>query len=159
MSGFRRILMATDFSPASEAAFAEAARLARESAAVLTLLHVYENPTGAAVPYLPVSGYLESLVAARMDAEERMRHLLSSKALDGIEVRPLVARGLPAPQICETATRESADLLVMGTHGRRGAARLFLGSVASSVIAQSPCPVLTIRTPAASGRSTRSPAA
>jgi nucleotide-binding universal stress UspA family protein len=145
MTGFRRILMATDFSPTSEAALEEAARLARESGAPLTILHVYESPAGATVPYLPAEGYLESLVAARTQAEARMQQLLTRASLRGLELRGVVARGLAGAQIRETAIREKADLIVMGTHGRRGAARLLLGSVAAHVIATAPCPVLTIR--------------
>jgi nucleotide-binding universal stress UspA family protein len=147
MTGFRRILMATDFSPASETAFAEAARLAREWNAQLLLLHVYETPAGAAVPYLPANGYLDSLVAARTEAENRMEDLLSREALRDLNVRATVSKGVPDWQIAETAIREQADLIVMGTHGRRGPARWFLGSVAASVIARAECPVLTIRSP------------
>ena len=145
MSGFRRILMATDFSPASEAALEEAARLARESGASLRLLHVYENPAVAALPYVPTDGYLDALIAARTEAESRMQRLLSRDALRGLEARAIVTKGLPGTQIVENAIREKADLIVMGTHGRRGVARLILGSVAAMVIAVAPCPVLTIR--------------
>ena len=149
MTRFRRILMATDFSPASDAAFEEAARLARESGAALTIVHAYEAPINAMASYWPVDDYLESFVAARTQAEARMQELLAREALRGLRVRPVLARGLPAPEIVEAALREQADLIVMGTHGRRGAARLILGSVATSVIALAPCPVLTIRMSAA----------
>ena len=52
---------------------------------------------------------------------------------------------LPHETIVDAAARENADLIVMGTRGRRGAARLLLGSVAARVIAMAPCPVLTLR--------------
>jgi len=146
MAGYRRILMATDFSPVSEAAVEEAARLARESGATLWILHVYQSPAVAAVPYMPADSYLESLVAARTEAETRMQRLLSRDALRDLQVRAVVTKGLPGSQIVETAIREKADLIVMGTHGRRGVTRFLLGSVAAMVIAVAPCPVLTIRT-------------
>ncbi len=159
MTGFRRILMATDFSPASEAALERAAKLTRECSATLSILHVYEPPPAAAsVAYLPVDGYLDSLVAARTQAEARMQQLLSRDVLKGLEVRGVVIKGLPGTRIVETAIREGADLIVMGTHGRRGLSRLILGSVAAMVIAVAPCPVLTIRMPAREGES-RAPAA
>jgi nucleotide-binding universal stress UspA family protein len=159
MTGFRRILMATDFSPASEAAFEEAAKLTREFSAALSILHVYEPPAAAAaVSYLPVDGYLDSLVAARTQGEARMQQLLSREALQGLHVRGTVIKGLPGTRIVETAIREGADLIVMGTHGRRGLTRLLLGSVAAMVIAVAPCPVLTIRMPSQEGAS-RAPAA
>jgi nucleotide-binding universal stress UspA family protein len=159
MTRFQRILLATDFSPASKAAFDEAARLARESGAALLVVHAYEAPVDAMVSYWPVGAYLESFVAARMQAEARMQELLTREALRGLEVRPVVTKGLPAPQIVEAAIREKADLIVMGTHGRRRAARLILGSVAASVIALAPCPVLTIRTTAAPDRASTASAA
>ena len=147
MAGYRRILMATDFSPVSEAAVEEAARLARESGATLWVLHVYENPAVVAPPYAPAESYLESLVAARTEAESRMQRLLSRDALRDMPIRAVVTKGLPGTQIVETAIREGVDLIVMGTHGRRGVSRVLLGSVAAMVIAVAPCPVLTIRTP------------
>ena len=145
MAGYRRILIATDFSPVSEAALEEAARLTRESGATLCVLHVYENPAVVAVPYVPAESYLESLVAARTRAESRMQRLLSRGALRDLPVRAVVAKGLPGTQIVETAMRERAELIVMGTHGRRGVSRLLMGSVAAMVIATAPCPVLTVR--------------
>jgi nucleotide-binding universal stress UspA family protein len=66
-------------------------------------------------------------------------------ALKGVDIRPLAVRGAPEQAIIDAAAREKADVIVMGTHGRRGAARLLLGSVAARVVATAPCPVLTIR--------------
>ena len=159
MAGYRRILMATDFSPASEAALEEAARLARESRATLWVLYVYQNPPANAVPYVPAESYLESLVAVRTEAEARMQGLVARGWLRDVDVRTVVVKGLPGSQIVETAIREKVDLIVMGTHGRRGLSRLLLGSVAAMVIAVAPCPVLTIRMPAARDREVVDPAA
>ena len=152
MAGYRRILMATDFSPASEAALEEAARLARESRATLWILHVYQNPAVNAVPYVPAESHLQSLVAERTEAENRMQTLLVREGLRDLDIRTLVTKGLPGSQIVEAAIREKVDLIVMGTHGRRGVSRWLLGSVAAMVIAVAPCPVLTIRTTAARDR-------
>jgi nucleotide-binding universal stress UspA family protein len=145
MAAFQRILMATDFSPVSEAAFDMAAQLARESKARLMVVHVYQIPASASSPYLPASVYFEFASAARIEAEKKLEELLSRESARGLDARPLLRKGLADRRIVETASREEADLIVMGTHGRRGAARLFLGSVAARVIASARCPVLTIR--------------
>ncbi len=149
MTRYQRIVMATDFSPASEAAFEEAARMAREWGARLYLVHAYETPAEAPVTYLPASGFFETLAAIRAQAEQKLQALISRESLRGVNVRPLAERGVPHNAIVDVAARENADLIVMGTHGRRGAARLLLGSVAARVIAMAPCPVLTLRSHAA----------
>ena len=145
MAGYRRILIATDFSPVSEAALEEAARLARESGATLCVLHVYENPAVVAVPYVPAESYLESLVAARTQAESRMRRLLSRGALRDLPVRAVVAKGLPGTQIVETAIRERSDLIVMGTRGMSAISNLVMGSVATKVIHLTKLPVTLVK--------------
>ena len=69
MAGFERIVMATDFSSDCDAALHEAARLARESKGILYLVHAYDLPPAAAVPYVPAGGYFESVAAVRTAAE------------------------------------------------------------------------------------------
>ena len=145
MGAFHRILMATDFSPVSDAALEEAARIARESGARLYVVYAYEVPAGGS--YVPASGYLASIAATRMEAEQKMQDLMARDSMRGVEARPVILKGPADVSILETAVREKVDMIVMGTHGRRGAARLLLGSVAERVIAAARCPVLTIRTP------------
>ena len=145
MPKYSRIVMATDFSPASEAAFEEAARMAREWGARLYVVHVYQTPAEASVPYLPATGFFETLAAVRAQSEQKLQALMSREALRGVNVRLVAERGVPHDAIVDVAAREHADLIIMGTHGRRGAARLLLGSVAARVIAMAPCPVLTLR--------------
>ena len=77
----------------------------------------------------------------------------------GAEVKPLLRKGIPEDAIVEAANREEVDLIVMGTHGRHGAARLFLGSVAERVVATASCSVLTVRGTARVIPMRRSPAA
>ena len=145
MPKYSRIVMATDFSPASDAAFEEAARMAREWGARLYLVHAYETTAEASVPYLPAISFFETLAAVRAQAEQKLQALISRASLRGVNVRLVAERGVAHDTIVDVAARENADLIVMGTHGRRGAARLLLGSVAARVIAMAPCPVLTLR--------------
>jgi nucleotide-binding universal stress UspA family protein len=146
MAEFRRILHPTDFSPASAPAFARALALARENRAQLTLAHVLE-------PSLPVigDGYVSPATydaleeAARRGAEKGLARLAARAKKAGVRVRTLVLYGLAHEEIPRAARAGRADVIVMGTHGRTGFGRLFLGSVAERVVARAPCPVLTVR--------------
>jgi universal stress protein A len=146
MKPFRRILFATDFSKASERAFQESTEMARENGAELLIAHVYQTPG-----FLPTDVYMSPAVYEELDAKLRENVALRLQALvdgvrkSGIDARPLVLAGTPYEAIAEAAQANAADLVVMGTHGRTGASRFFLGSVASRVISTAPCPVLTVR--------------
>jgi len=63
----------------------------------------------------------------------------------GVRAKSILLEGVPHEQIAGTARRQRADLVVMGTHGRTGLAKLFLGSVAGRVVAIAQCPVMTVR--------------
>lgn len=146
MSRIRRVLHPTDFSRASAAAFARAVETARSNRAELLLVHVIV-PT-----YLPIGdGYISPNVYAEMEASARayaQKHLaaLVAKAKKaGVRAKGLLMEGPPYERIAQAARRKRADLVVIGTHGRTGFAKLFLGSVASRVLAIAPCPVLTVR--------------
>ncbi|CBJ42825.1 universal stress protein [Ralstonia solanacearum] len=145
---YERILVAVDGSPTSDRALAEAIGLARRLDAELVVAHVVDNSfIRYDVGYLDVGGFMELLreqgkqiVASGLDqakkAGVRARTLLVDDPLASFDV------GLAV----EEAAREAgAQLLVLGTHGRRGVRRLLLGSVAESVARQSRLPVLLVR--------------
>jgi nucleotide-binding universal stress UspA family protein len=146
MSRLRRILHATDFSPASRAGFARAMSMAKADRAELLLVHVLA-PQAA----LAGNGYMSPQIYDDLDAAAEkygQRHLsaLEAKARKGgVRSKTLLLHGLADQQIIRAARSAKADLIVIGTHGRTGLARLFLGSVASRVLAGARCPVLTVR--------------
>jgi nucleotide-binding universal stress UspA family protein len=146
MSRLRRILHATDFSPASRAGFARAMSIAKADRAQLFLIHVL-TPQAA----LAVNGYMSPQIYDDLDAAAEkygQRHLsaLEAKARKGgVRSKTLLLEGVADQQIIRAARLKRADLIVIGTHGRTGLARLFLGSVASRVLAGARCPVLTVR--------------
>lgn len=146
MSRIRRILHPTDFSRASGAAFKRAVEMAKADRAELTVVHV----RGAAVP-LMADGYVSPKMYDDMEAAERayaQKHLdaIVAKARKaGARAKGLLVAGVAHERIAQAARARKADLVVIGTHGRTGVARLFLGSVASRVLAVAPCPVLTVR--------------
>ena len=145
MKNSRSILAATDFSEASRPALEEAYRIASESGSRLTLLNVYQIPGAAYVAYAPASVYEDFDRAVRTDAEQRLAQLVAEARSRGIDACGQLKKGFPEDEILACARKEKPDLIIMGTHGRRGLSRFWLGSVASRVIGRSPCPVVTVR--------------
>jgi nucleotide-binding universal stress UspA family protein len=83
--------------------------------------------------------------AARTWAHRKMLPLLAAARTARVRARGMLLEGVAHEQIVRAARRQRADLVVIGTHGRTGVARFFLGSVAARVTATAPCPVLTVR--------------
>lgn len=131
-----RIVYPTDFSPASRRALAWAIHLAKRYQADLLLIHVLPPPT-------PI---FETESALRPQLESALSLLLKGIRKQKIKARRLLLKGTDAidRQIARSARAERADLIVMGTHGRTGIARLLTGSVAERVIARAHCPVLVV---------------
>jgi universal stress protein A len=146
MAAIRRILFASDFSKASGKAFATALTMAKSSRAKLTVLHIV-------APMTPISPdqYIGPETWRQLDADARrwttqkLEELTAKAKKAGVRVATIVADGNPARQIVRIARSRRFDLLVIGTHGRTGLARFFLGSVAGRVVATAECPVLTVR--------------
>jgi nucleotide-binding universal stress UspA family protein len=140
MTRFRTILHPTDFSPGSAAAFNYACDLARDSDALLVVLHAFG-------PILPVG---TDGVIVCPDVDEL--RVIARKQLDAIRpanptvrIERAVREGPSTQVILEAALEFRADLIVMGTHGRTGFRRLVLGSVTEEVLRKAPCPVLTVK--------------
>lgn len=139
----RRILYASDFSRASGAAFARAVEMARANRAELLLAHVL-TPMAPIVD-VPPKVYEEIAASARAQAQKQLDRLAAEAKKGGIRTRTLLMAGMVHEQIARAARSQRADLVVIGTHGRTGLAKLFLGSVAGRVVSTAPCPVLTVR--------------
>lgn len=141
MKKFRHILVPTDFGPSSAEAVEVAIALADTFDAELTLLHVWE---------IPVYPYMEFVLdsAQLVDSVEQAATQRLAQALDEVRQRlprakSLLKMGLPWQEIVDTIAELQPDLVVMGTHGRRGLTHALLGSVAEKVVRLSPVPVLT----------------
>ena len=134
------ILAATDYSETAERAVALAGILALRFLADLHLLHVAVLVEGSNLD----EGSLDPLQA--ISEETRRKLLEKSSGNHDVSVTPLLVRGIdPDEVIVETASNLGCDLIVLGTHGRRGLSHLFLGSVAERVVRTSSAPVLTLR--------------
>lgn len=146
MKPIRNILVGTDFSSASRPAFRRAVEMAAANGAALWIAHVLAPPAPLATEgYLLPRLYEDLELSIRTDAQKRLQRLLSRARKAGVRARSLVLNGVPHEALNRSARRHGADLMILGTHGRTGFARLFVGSVASRVVATAPCPVLTVR--------------
>lgn len=147
MLNIRRILVPTDFSDCSIPALDHAVKLAQDHHAEVHLFHTIvlhdqdHLDTGAA---FPDSSKLAAILADY--SQNRLDALVRDHSRPGMVFSKNHRRGISAASpIIEYATQENIDLIVMGTHGRRGIRKMFLGSVASEVIRLAPCSVLTVR--------------
>jgi nucleotide-binding universal stress UspA family protein len=146
MSRIRRIMHPTDFSRASSAAFKRAVDMAKGNRAELLLVHVMSP----AIPimadgYVSPQVYEDMEAAAHASSQKHLGALVKKAKQAGARAKGLLVEGVPHERIARAARSKKADMVVIGTHGRTGIAKLFLGSVASRVLAVSPCPVLTVR--------------
>jgi len=137
MLSIRTILHPTDFSELSLGAFQLACSLARDHGANIIVLHVYPPPLDRAEVLArgQPNGYEESLW-------EELEKIKSNDPAVSIEYR--LIEGFAADEIVRSARENSADLIVIGTHGRGGLRRAIMGSVAEGVLRGAWCPVLTV---------------
>ena len=146
MAAFRRILVATDFTDTSERAIDAALELSNRLGASLTVMHAYEIPVlgvpdGALIATPELAARLSEAARTALDA------VLKRLEGRGVQVAAVLREGVAWEEIEHVADEIDADILVIGTHGRRGLARALLGSVAENVIRTSHRPVLTIHGP------------
>lgn len=142
-----RVLYPTDFSSCSAQALDHALFLAQQYDAELHMLNAVtlnaDDPANQDLHFPDGGELLERLTEI---SEQQMAKLLSDRHREVLRVIEAHVRGFaPAPLILEYADDHDIDVIVMGTHGRRGPARLFLGSVATEVVRHAECPVLTLR--------------
>jgi nucleotide-binding universal stress UspA family protein len=146
MKRIRRVLHPTDFSPASSAAFKRAVDVAKVNRAELLLVHVLPSVVPVMTDgYVSPKVYEDLEAATRADGQKHLDTLVRRARQAGARAKSLLLEGVPHERIAQAARGKKADMVVMGTHGRTGFAKLVLGSVASRVLAISPCPVLTVR--------------
>jgi nucleotide-binding universal stress UspA family protein len=143
MIQFRHILVPTDFGASSERALEVAVDLANKYGSTMVLFHVYE------VPALVYDGMTVSpvdlLTPIREAAERQFDEALTRLRMRVPRAKGFLTLGAPWQEILRVVADEGVDLIVMGTHGRRGIHHALMGSVAEKVVRMSPVPVLTVR--------------
>jgi nucleotide-binding universal stress UspA family protein len=148
MIALKKVLVATDFSEAADAALAYGRALARTFGATLHVLHVTDDM------YMRLGGdaYAAVLPDLQHDVEPQARERLVELLVDNdpvpLPTEPVVVTaGSTAQAIVDYAASAGIDLIVVGTHGRSAVAHLLLGSIAERVVRTARCPVLTVRRP------------
>jgi nucleotide-binding universal stress UspA family protein len=140
----RTILVPTDFSHDAALAAQAATRILGEAGPDrrLLLVHAYRVPEEAT--HLPATVLLAAIREAEASAREQLEKLAASLRRPGLTIEVMAEEGYAADVILERARVGRADLIAMGTHGRSGLGRLFIGSTAERVLPFAPCPVLTV---------------
>ena len=135
------IVAAIDFSESSLLAMETALNLVSETGGVLHLLHVLEVPKGID----PIGVLQPSLQELEEEALKRLKELVPDNPEEGTEIVRAVMRGSPARMIAQFAKEKQTDLIVVGTHGRTGLARMLMGSTAEALLRKAPCKVLVVK--------------
>ncbi len=139
-----RILLAVDESKSSQQAIEKIAQQFRCEKGEVRILHVLQ-PISAAPPPQMAAGYAPELEALAKPAKELLARAAKSLTDAGFKTETLLREGDVRETIVDTAQEWKADLIVMGSHGYRGARRFLLGSVAESVVRHAPCSVEVVR--------------
>lgn len=147
----KTILVATDFNDLATAALRQAVPIARATGAGIVVLYADRFEPPAEFTSRQVDSLVEAIAESRRRAAEELDLYAREIVPDDVKFSTVVREGFPAAAIVDLANERDVDLIVMGTHGRGGLARIVLGSVAEAVLRDAKRPVLTItRTGAAS---------
>ena len=148
MSAYRKILAAVDGSRASAKGLREAIRLARAEPARLVLVHVVDEYLAfAAIDGMAAAG-ADLVPALREGGQRILEKARAMCAKQGVKAKTVLLERIGGPaadRIVREARKQRADLIVLGTHGRRGVRRLVLGSDAEQVVRTASVPVLLVR--------------
>jgi nucleotide-binding universal stress UspA family protein len=145
---FKRILCPVDFSDFSASAYEYALTLAEYYKAHLVVLHAIELSKYPYADYVGATGNFADLLRALCEGgKARLPEFVKKHSRHGVEPQLLVDQGNPSDLILSFVQKHDVELIVMGTHGRRGFDRLVLGSTTDRVIRRACCPVLVVSNP------------
>ena len=144
---FKNILFPTDFTPHARSALKYAAAFAHAARGRVVLFSVQTGKVPPNLMTLPEHVFQDQDSKWLMDLRREVKSLLTDPMFSEVEVEPVIVEGDPAPEIAKAVRDYDIDLVTVVTHGRRGLARAMFGSTAEEIIAEAPCPVLTVRPP------------
>ena len=147
MFPFRNILFPTDFTLHARAALKYAAAFARSGGGRVVLFSVQSSTVPINLLSMPERLVAEQENPSLLQIRAEVTDLLADPLFAGLEVDPAIVAGEPAPEIARAVREYEIDLVTVVTHGRKGLTRALWGSTAEEIIAEAPCPVLTIRPP------------
>ncbi|HMW86322.1 MAG: universal stress protein [Nitrospira sp.] len=138
----KRIVVPVDLSTCSLDALEYAVQFAKPLGAAITILHAME-PVAYGLDFS--LSHAKEWKEQRDYLEKRLSVLSACVTAHGIQADHVLKPGLPADSIVSHVTQQGFDLMIMGTHGRRGISHVLLGSIAGAMLRHAPCPVLTVR--------------
>jgi nucleotide-binding universal stress UspA family protein len=148
MIKINKVLVATDFSEASESALLYGREFARTFGAALHVLHIVENSTTWAGPEAVSVDFVRLQAELEASAQNALLRIIDAEDREQLNAVAAIRTGSStALEIAAYAKEEGIDLILMGTHGRGMMGHLLMGSVAEKVVRIAPCPVLTVRHP------------
>lgn len=149
MIKMQTILLPTDGSECSAKATKYALSFAKQYGARILALHVvdqrWEEQSRAVLTEMGQDLTQKIRAGYEEEAKRIVAQVVEAGTLVGVPIEPRVIVGVPFEEIVRVAREISADMIIMGTHGRTGMSHLFLGSVTEKVVRRAPCPVLTVR--------------
>jgi len=139
---YKKIMIATDGSEYTKKAVDYGIDLAINTGAKLQAIYVVDAGAYSSIPLSAPMEYAYSLL--RQEGDMAIKYVADRAEAAGLEVEGIIAEGHPADEIINYAEKNSIDLIVMGTLGKSGLDRFFLGSVADKVIRNSRIPVIAV---------------
>ena len=144
-AGFTNILVPVDFSRSANRAYIYALELARCNNSRVTLVHVLDTHFFSSGVHIVIQPLEESLAKWRRRAEAKLVSTYRRHQELGLKVETQIREGKPAEEILGAARSTKADLIIIGTHARKGLEKAIFGSVAERVMRTSPIPVLLLK--------------
>src|SRR5579859_3045279 len=145
---YKKILVPVDGSKTSKAGLREAITLAKGQGATLQLVHVVDQHYIALMGLDSAAGITDMIDSMRRSGQSLLRSAQAAARKAGLQANTVLLETLTGPAadpIVKQARKSGADLIVLGTHGRRGVRRLLMGSDAEQIVRNSPVPVMLVR--------------
>jgi nucleotide-binding universal stress UspA family protein len=139
----RRLVVPIDFSASSMEALEYGVQFAKQVGAAVAIVHTLE-PVAYGLDFTLGRG--EERRKHKAEMQGKLDVLCALCAANGVKAEAFLTAGMPIDSIRDWVNRQPPDLLIMGTHGRRGISHLLSGSVAEAMLRFAPCPILTVRT-------------
>ncbi len=142
MDMYKTIILAVDGSEVSRNALRHAVELAKQNNGTLVAVHVIPP-----IDVMDIETFKpESLIRGlREEGKKILSEVRELAAGEDVKVQTTIEEGIPFEVICEAARSSGADIIVMGSHGRTGIGKVFIGSVTERVISRAHCPVLVVK--------------
>jgi len=143
----KSILFPTDFSEGSAQALQYAVDMSKRYGAKLHVVHIIYDITKATGWYVPHVSTDKMYQEIQEGAKKELDRFAVKELAEVKDVERTVITGVPHEEVINFAKKHKIDLIIMGTHGRKGIDRILFGSTAAQIVRFAPCPVLTVRLP------------